>query len=164
MLNVLLISDEEKLHYVFIKDFNRMMYSQTDTKNKGKKHLCMHCLQNFTSEEILNIHKERYILINGMQKPIYEEGTIEFRNYDKHIPTSFRIYVDIESFNKKVNIRKGRSTTFYSKHIPYSVAAKLVCTDNTYTQPTKIFFGSNCINKFLQWVSKEKKRCNKIIK
>ena len=101
MLNVLLISDEEKLHYVFIKDFNRMMYSQADTKNKGKKHLCMHCLQNFTSEEILNIHKERYILINGMQKPIYEEGNIEFSNYDKQIPTPFRIYADIESFHKK---------------------------------------------------------------
>ena len=32
-----LISDKEKFHYVFIKDFNRMMYSQTGTKNKGKK-------------------------------------------------------------------------------------------------------------------------------
>ena len=164
MLNVLLISDEEKLHYVFIKDFNRMMYSQTGTKNKGKKHFYMHCLQTFTTEEILNRHKERCILINGMQKPIYEEGTIEFTNYDKQIPTPFRIYADIESFTKKVNITKGKRTTFYSKHIPYSVAAKLVCTDNTYTQPTKIFFGSNCINKFLQWVFKEKKRCNKIIK
>ena len=164
VLNVLLISDEEKLHYVFIKDFNRMMYSQTGTKNKGKKHFCMHCLKNFTKEEILNRHKERYMLINSMQKPIYEEGTMEFTSYDKQIPTSFRIYVDIESFNKKVNIRKGRSTTFYSKHIPDSVVAKFVCTDNTYTQSTKIFFGSNCINKFSQWVFKEKKRCNKIIK
>ena len=28
-LNVLLISNEEKSHYVFIKDFNRLMYSKT---------------------------------------------------------------------------------------------------------------------------------------
>ena len=119
VLNVLLISDEEKSHYFFIKDFNRMVYSQTGTKNKGKKHF--YCLQNFTTEEMLNRHKERCILIKGMQKPIYEEGTIEFTNYDKQIPTPFRIYADIESFNKKVNIRKGKSTTFYSKHIPYSV-------------------------------------------
>ena len=37
VFNVLLISDEEKSHYVFIKDFNRMMRSQavqkTITKN-----------------------------------------------------------------------------------------------------------------------------------
>ena len=70
------MSDEEKSRYVFIKDFNRMMYSQTGTKNKGKKYFCMHCLQNFTTEEILNRHKENCIKINGIQKPIYEEGTI----------------------------------------------------------------------------------------
>ena len=29
VLKVLLISNEEKSHYVFIKDFNRLMYSKT---------------------------------------------------------------------------------------------------------------------------------------
>ena len=46
-LNVLLISNEEKSHYVFIKDFNRLMYSRT--KHKDRKHFCMSCLQNFTT-------------------------------------------------------------------------------------------------------------------
>ena len=41
-LNVLLISNEEKSHYVLIKDFNRLMYSKT--KHKDKKHFCMACL------------------------------------------------------------------------------------------------------------------------
>ena len=45
--NVLLISNEEKSHYVFIKDFNRLMYSRT--KHKDRKHFCMSCLQNFTT-------------------------------------------------------------------------------------------------------------------
>ena len=158
------MSDEEKSHYVFIKDFNRMMCSQTGTKNKGKKYFCMHCLQNFTSQEILNRHKENCIKINGAQKPIYEEGTIKFTNFDKQIPIPFKIYADIECFNKKVNIRKGESTTFYSKHVPYSIGAKLVCIDDTYSLPLKIFFGSNCVNKFLQWVFNQRKRCNQIIK
>ena len=47
VLNVLLISNEEKSHYVFIKDFNRLMYSRT--KHKDRKHFCMSCLQNFTT-------------------------------------------------------------------------------------------------------------------
>ena len=42
VLNVLLISNEEKSHYVFIKDFNRLMYSKT--KYQHKKHFCMSCL------------------------------------------------------------------------------------------------------------------------
>ena len=49
VLNVLLKSNEEKSHYVFIKDFNRLMYSKP--KNKDKTHFCMSCLQNFTTKK-----------------------------------------------------------------------------------------------------------------
>ena len=35
-LIVLLISNEEESHYVFIKDFNRLMYSEVKTKNQHK--------------------------------------------------------------------------------------------------------------------------------
>ena len=44
-LNLLLITEKGKSHYVFIKDFNRLMFSKT--KHKDKKHFCMSCLQNF---------------------------------------------------------------------------------------------------------------------
>ena len=37
VLNVLLISNEEKSHYVFINDFNRLMYSEVKRKNQHKK-------------------------------------------------------------------------------------------------------------------------------
>ena len=50
VLNALLISDEEKSHYVFIKDFNSLMYQKS--KHRDTKYFCMHCLQNFTAEEI----------------------------------------------------------------------------------------------------------------
>ena len=33
VLNVLLITSEEKSHYVFIKDFDRLMHSKAKTKN-----------------------------------------------------------------------------------------------------------------------------------
>ena len=34
VLNILLITNEEKSHYVFIKDFDRLMYSKAKTKNQ----------------------------------------------------------------------------------------------------------------------------------
>ena len=81
ILNVLLISNEKKSHYVFIKDFNRLMYSKT--KHKDRKHFCMSCLQNFTTKEILNNHRERCLLINDTQAVKYETGIIKFKNYEK---------------------------------------------------------------------------------
>ena len=41
VLNVLLIINEEKSHYVLIKDFNKLMYYQMKTKSACKKHFCM---------------------------------------------------------------------------------------------------------------------------
>ena len=37
-LDLLLITEKDKSHYVFIKDFNRLMFSET--KHKDKKHFC----------------------------------------------------------------------------------------------------------------------------
>ena len=50
----------KKNHTVFIKDFNRLMYSEEKPKNQHKKHFCMSCLQNFTTKEILIIKKDFY--------------------------------------------------------------------------------------------------------
>ena len=49
-MNLLLITKDEKKHYVLIKDFNAFMYNQS--KHKERKHFCMYCLQCFSSERI----------------------------------------------------------------------------------------------------------------
>ena len=149
-LNVLLISNEEKSHYGFIKDFNRLMYSKT--KHKDRKHFCMSCLQNFTTKEILNKHGERYLLINDNEAVKYETGVIKSKNYEKQIPIPFKIYADTECLLKRINIDEGKYTKLYQKHIPNSIGAKLVCIDNEFTLPTKIFTGSNSIKELIKWV------------
>ena len=91
-LNLSLITEKDKSHYAFIKDFNRLMFSRT--KHKDKKHYCMSCLQNFTTEEIL--YKKQCLLINGCQAVNYQSGIIKFTNYNKQIPILFKIYADTE--------------------------------------------------------------------
>ena len=86
-LNLLLITEKDKSHYVFIKDFNRLMFSRT--KHKNKKHYCMSCLQNFTTEEILSNHKKQCLLINGCQTVKYDSGIITFSNYNKQTSLLF---------------------------------------------------------------------------
>lgn len=55
-MDLLLITEEDKKHYVYVKDFNRMMYSKA--KHKGKKYFCKGCLTFFlNSEEALQKHK-----------------------------------------------------------------------------------------------------------
>ena len=42
-MDLLLISDKFKSHYVYIKDFDRLMFNKR--KCKGKKYFCINCLQ-----------------------------------------------------------------------------------------------------------------------
>ena len=70
------------------------MFSKT--KHRDKKHFCMPCLQNFSTKEILNNHRNQCLLINGCQAINYESGIIKFTSYNKQIPILFKIYADTE--------------------------------------------------------------------
>ena len=63
-INLLLLIDNDKSHYVYIKDFDRFMFHKT--KNK-KKWFCKSCLQCFSNENVLIKHKEDCLSINGKQ-------------------------------------------------------------------------------------------------
>ena len=161
-LNVLLITNEEKSHYVFIKDFHRLMYSKTKTNNQHKNLSCMVCLQNFTTGEVLSNHKKQCLLINGCQAVNYESGIIKFPNYEKQVLIPFKIYADTECFLKRSSSYEGENTIKYQEHFPNCIGAKLVCTDDRFTLPTIIFKGEKCINKFIKWVINQNKRIKEI--
>ena len=132
-LNLLLITEKDNSHSVFIKDFNRLMFSRT--KHKGKKHYCMSCLQSYTTEEMLSNHKKQCLLINGCQAVNYESGTIKFTNHNKQIPLLSKIYADTECFLKRTKTEEGEHTIKYQEHDPNSIGTKLVCIDDRFTLP-----------------------------
>ena len=78
-MDLLLIIDKNKSHYMYIKDFDRFMFHKT--KNKNKKYFCKSCLQCFSSKNILNNHKEVCSSINGAQSLKLQKGTIEFKPF-----------------------------------------------------------------------------------
>ena len=49
-----MIGEGEKKHYVFVKDFNTLMYDHT--LHRGRKHFCLYCLQTFRKAEKLKCH------------------------------------------------------------------------------------------------------------
>ena len=59
-IDLLLLIDDDRSHYVHIKDF------------------CKSCLQFFSSKNVLTEHKEDCLIINGKQSVKLEKGTIEF--------------------------------------------------------------------------------------
>ena len=79
-MDLLLLIDENKSHYVYIKDFDRFMFHKTKNKNKN---FCNSCLQCFSSKNVLTEQKKNCLCINGAQSVRLEKGTTKFKNYFK---------------------------------------------------------------------------------
>ena len=78
-LDFLLVTNENKSHYVYIKDFNRFMCDKT--RNKNKKYFCNCCLKCSISEKVLIEHKGNCLIINGKQSVKLKSGSIISHKY-----------------------------------------------------------------------------------
>ena len=105
-MDLLLIFEENKSHYVYIKDFNRLMFNKT--KNKNNKFLCKCCLQCFSSENVLTEHKENCLEINGKQNVKLRKSLISFENYSKQLPAPFKIYPDFECILSPTSLKRQK--------------------------------------------------------
>ena len=84
----LLVSDDDKSHYVYIKDLDRFMFHKWKTK---KQKIFLQKLF-FSSKNVLTEHKKDCLSINGTKSVRLENGTIEFKNDFKQVPVLFKIY------------------------------------------------------------------------
>lgn len=162
-MNLLLITEDEKMHYVLIKDFNKFMYHRT--KHPHRKHFCMYRLQCFSSEEAFNNHKTNCKITNGQQavKMPDKSNIIKFENYHRQLPVPFVIYADFEATTQKGHGCAPDIDSSYTE--AYRYGRKLFCCyDDKYSKPLKIYRGENAVYRFMEDMLKELKYCNKMKK
>ena len=157
IINLLLIADNDKKHYVWIKDFSRLVSSSV-SKDSHKLHWCYNCLCHFTSEAILIKHMESGCYNNPCAKiilPKKEDAFIEYTEamMKKQLKVPFIIYADFEALTTKVDNNDNK----YQEHIACSYGYKVVSDYDEYKQEYKTYRGPNAINKFLESLLEEEK-------
>ena len=169
-MELLLITKNENKHYVLIKDFNKFMYNQT--KHEHRKHFCMRCLQCFSSDRVLNNHKDNCIQVNGTQAikmPTKDNNILKFNNFHKQQPVPFVIYADFEAITEKIHgcqqNNESSYTEAYQKHTDCGYGYKVVCCyDDKYTKPIQLYRGEKAVYKFMENILEEVKYCKRIMK
>ena len=149
VVNLLLISDDEKRHYCLIKSMSRLLSSQTSKRN-GVQYYCMRCLNPFHSQESLDKHLEYCSTHEAVKTEMPGEGTIlSFKNYNRSMRVPFIVYADFESFIKPIDTCRpspeNSYTKQYQKHTPSSFCYYIKCFDDevyyqnpvTYTASTE---------------------------
>ena len=176
-MNLLLITKDEKKHYVLIKDFNSFMYNQS--KHKERKHFCMYCLQCFSSERVLVEHADNRLTINGSQAinmPKQGDNILKFNNFHKQLPVPFIIYADFDAITKKVQgceqseeMKKDKDrrsyTEAYQTHEDCGYGYKVVCCyRERYSKPIQTYQGESAVYKFVEKMLEEVEYCKAVIK
>ena len=104
LINLLMVEKAGKYHYTWIKDLNRLLY--TESRHRGRKHFCERCLHGYSREDLLKAHKPECqgISQTAVRVEMPEEGKnkLSFQNHQKQLPAPYVIYADFEALTVKI--------------------------------------------------------------
>ena len=148
-IDLFLFSEDENQHYSLIKNFSRLVRSQT-TSDCRKLHICKKCFTHFTKKYLFKKHS-RYCNKNetvAVKMPT-KNSILNFQNHFKKLPIPFAIYADFECFTLPMSSCQPNPnksfTQGYQKHEPSGYALYLKGLDGidvnfkpiVYTKKTK---------------------------
>jgi hypothetical protein len=143
-------------HYAWIKDFPRLLSGIS--KHKARKHFCMRCFSHFTTEIILQKHKEMCTGETCQQVlTMAPEGSVlKFRNTRYQQKCPFVIYADFECLPTDLAAHDTGDPIddcpeqAYQRHVPCSVGFKLVSVLERLDLPYEEYFGNDVCAWFLR--------------
>jgi hypothetical protein len=165
-INLLLIENEDKRHYCFIKNIRGFVRC----KNTESLIVCDKCFRCFRLQSAYDNHikKNKCQFTQEAVKVLPDPNAIDektkkikdpechiskFKNHHKKLPVPFVIYADGESILNKINDDKNKNTQVYQNHQVYNIGCKFVSEFPDKLQDEyKEFTGENCMIDFLKYV------------
>ena len=148
-INLMLIMENNRKHYVVIKSLSRLLSSQ-NTKHNGKEYFCTNCLQGFWEELSRDEHigycknNESVRIEMPHRRPIveYSDGQFQFK-------VSFIMYADFESILEPIqspgNNPRISTTRGVNVHIPSGWCIHSEFAYGEVKDPLKLYRGKNCV-------------------
>ena len=158
VVNLLLLSDKNKDHIVWIKDLSKVMRMNS---KYDKVYSCSQCLcKSFNSQEQLDKHlilcfeneavstklpHNGFIKKDdkGMDKFIEPNNKLYFKNENHKFKHPFSCYVDFECTLENLEVNEEYNTQKYQQHRVNSVAIKYNCIHSEYDEYITKFSSSN---------------------
>ena len=161
-INLLLISEDDKLHYTAVKSLSRLLISR-NIKHKCKQHFCNNCLQGFTLESSRDEHQVYCEDNEAVRVEMPGKGfKIEFCDGQNQFKAPYIMYADFESILEPIESPNPAPTGSYTlevtKHSPsgWCVYSKFVYGE--VKDPLKLYRGKDCLEKFCDYIRQEAHR------
>ena len=165
VVNLMIIEDGEKKHYVAIKSLGRLL-SYMKSKYKVCQHFCSNCLQGFSDIESRDKHcnycrsNESVRIEMPTRNPI-----VEYFNGQHQFKVPFVMYADFESILEPIqgvsNNPNQSSTRGVNIHKPSGWCLHSKFAYGKVKNPTTKYRGSDCVEAFCARIISEAKRLHK---
>ena len=157
-VSLLKLEDGDDYHYVYIKDYDRLIGTQTN-KKKAKMFHCFHCRHGFISQALLDQHNEQGCMAVEGQRivmPTFDPDKpdkffIQFKNDYKKLKAPFVIYADFECLTTRTGTvsTKEMKTDKYQHHRPCGFMINVVSSFDGASEPF-LYRGEDCMDVFVK--------------
>ena len=166
-INLFLIEEGQKRHYVYVKNMSRLVGDRT--RHNGQTYVCNSCLHPFCDKTTLE-HHVPYCLRHPPQDVKYpdpedeDEPICKFRGHYKQHRLPFHLICDFESFLSPIeNDDDDRGTRPIDEHRVSGFACYRVTDFPEHQTPPTVYSGDNPMEVFYEHVMKESKILGQII-
>jgi len=165
--NLLLIDHPDSLHshYVYIKNFSRLVYGRT--KHDGQSFVCNSCLNVFSSQRVLDTHIPN-CLQHAPQQVVYpdpDDCKLKFRDQQKQHPVSFYLACDFEAFLTPSDDHDFRTRTrVIDRHDVSGFCCYRVTDLTQYQTPPTVYSGPDVMEHFYEHVMAESEQISQILR
>ena len=155
-INLMLITESNRKHYVAIKSLSRLLWSQ-NTKHKGKEYFCINCLQGFWEEKSRNEHvgyckDSESVRIEMPHKKLL----VEYSDGQFQLKVPVIMYVDFESTLEQIsgpgNNPRVSTTRDINIHVPSGWCIYSEFAYGEVKDSLALYRGKDCVRKFCDYV------------
>lgn len=173
-IDLLLLSEGDKNHYVYVKDFNVLVMRGQETEGTystaKKRHFCKRCIHGFTTKTLLDKHLSDGCLAFEPTKcelPFVVDGekpTTHFNKYYKQFKAPFAIYADFECLLKAVDDEGDKNTKRIQTHEACGYAYQVVSSYSHLKFPLALYRGEEPAKHFISSILKTEDKLMEILK
>ena len=149
---LLMITDEEKWHYLTVKNLPGLLRRITSTHKED--FYCLNCFHSYRTRNKLESHKkicENHNYCNG-EMPTKNNNIIKYNQGEKSIKLPFVVYADLECLLEKISTCQNNpnesSTTEINKHTPSGYSIFTHCSFDQSKNKLNHYRGKDCMKKF----------------
>ena len=162
IINLMLITDNNRKHYVAIKSLSRLLSSQ-NTKHKGKEYFCMNCSQGFKEESSRDEHIGYCIDNESVKVEMpHKNPTVQYSDGQFQFKVPFIMYADFKSILEPIqglgNDPRISSIRGINNHVPSGWCIPSESAYGRVENPLRLYRGEDCVKKFCDHVIGEAHR------